>query len=132
MDTIDKLAWVYIKDRKALFVRSKGKDAFYNPGGKREAGESDEQALTREIKEELNVDLVPGTIKYLETFKAQAHGKPEGVMVEIKYYGADFTGELKPGAEIEEIGWLTSADGPKTSATGQLSLAWLKKQGLID
>lgn len=132
METIDKLAWVYIKDRKVLFVRSKGKDAFYNPGGKREVGETDEQALIREIKEELNVDLIPGSIKYQETFKAQAHGKPEGVLVEIKYYGANFTGELQPSAEIEEIDWLTSQDMNKTSATGQLSLASLKRQNLID
>lgn len=132
METIDKLAWAYMKDRKVLFVRSRGKDAFYNPGGKREPGETDAQSLVREIKEELSVDLIPETIKYLETFKAQAHGKPEGVMVEIKYYEADFKGELQPGAEIEEIAWLTSKDMDKTSATGQLSLAWLKKQELID
>lgn len=132
MPTIDKLAWVYIQDRKALFVRSKGKDAFYNPGGKREPGETDERALIREIKEELNVDLAPASIKYLETFTAQAHGKPEGVIVEIKYYAADFAGELTPSAEIEEIGWLTSEDMNKTSATGKLSLEWLKRQDLID
>lgn len=132
MQTIDKLSWVYIKDRKALFVRSKGKDAFYNPGGKREKGETDEQALIREVKEELAVDLVPTSLKYLHTLTAQAHGKPKGVMVEVKYYSAEFKGTLQPSAEIEEIGWLTNKDGNKTSATGQLSLEWLKKQGLID
>lgn len=132
METIDKLAWMYIKDRKVLFVRSKGKDAFFNPGGKREAGETDEQALFREIKEELNVDLIPRTIKYLETFIAQAHGKPEGVMVQIKCYAADFTGTLQPSAEIEEAKWLTGRDANMTSATGKLSLEWLKKQDLID
>ncbi|MFA0122432.1 NUDIX hydrolase, partial [Vibrio sp. 10N.261.48.A2] len=41
---IDKLAWIFIKDGKLLMVRSKGKELFYLPGGKREAGESDEQA----------------------------------------------------------------------------------------
>jgi 8-oxo-dGTP diphosphatase len=53
-------------------------------------------------------------------------------MVKIKYYGADFLGELQPSAEIEEIGWLTSNDLKKTSANGKLSLEWLKKQNLID
>ena len=42
---IDKLAWIFIEDGKLLMVRSKGKELFYLPGGKREAGESDEQAL---------------------------------------------------------------------------------------
>ncbi|MGC9551516.1 NUDIX domain-containing protein, partial [Vibrio metoecus] len=46
------LAWVLIQDGKLLAVRSKGKALFYFPGGKREAGESDEEALIREIKEE--------------------------------------------------------------------------------
>lgn len=31
------------------------------PGGKREPGESDQQALTRELREELGIDLVVGS-----------------------------------------------------------------------
>ena len=42
------------------------------PGGKIEIGESPEKALIREIKEELSVDLIPNSIKYMETFTAQA------------------------------------------------------------
>ena len=132
MNPIDKLAWVYIKDKKVLYVRSKGKDTFYNPGGKREQGESDTQALIREIKEELEVELIPETIKYLETFKAQAHGKPEGVFVEIKCYIGDYEGILKPSAEIEELAWFSSLDMERTSPTGKLALIWLKDQNLID
>ena len=132
MNPIDKLAWVCIQNKKVLYVRSKGKDTFYNPGGKREQGESDVQALIREIKEEVNVDLVPQTIKYLETFKAQAHGKPEGVFVEIKCYSGDCEGVLKPSAEIEELTWFSSVDMQRTSPTGKLVLTWLREQNLID
>lgn len=56
MRIIDKLAWIAIDNKMVLSTRSFGKDKFYIPGGKREAGESDEQALLREIKEELNVE----------------------------------------------------------------------------
>ena len=38
--TIDKLGWIYIKNKKLLGVRSKGKDVYYIPGGKRERGET--------------------------------------------------------------------------------------------
>jgi 8-oxo-dGTP pyrophosphatase MutT (NUDIX family) len=34
-----------------------GKIAFFTPGGKREARESDEEALIRECKEELTIEL---------------------------------------------------------------------------
>jgi len=130
---IDKLAWIYIKDRKILSTRSKGKDAWYIPGGKREVGESDERALVREIKEELNVDLLPETIKYLNTFKAQAHGKPEGVFVQMTCYTADYKGEMAASAEIEEISWLTSdADPALLSPVDVIIFAYLKDQNLID
>lgn len=41
MDLIDKIAWIFVKDRKILCTRNQGKDVWYFPGGKREVGESD-------------------------------------------------------------------------------------------
>lgn len=130
--TIDKLTWIAIKDRRVLFARSKGKDAFYTPGGKREAGETDEQALLREVKEELTVELLPDTVRYLNTFSAQAHGKSEGVLVSIRCYTGEYVGELQPAAEIDELAWFSSEDGARTSDTGRLAIAWLKERDLID
>jgi 8-oxo-dGTP pyrophosphatase MutT (NUDIX family) len=40
-------------DGPVLLVRKRGTSAFMQPGGKRDAGESDIAALTREIDEEL-------------------------------------------------------------------------------
>ncbi|MDP8040074.1 MULTISPECIES: NUDIX hydrolase [Pasteurellaceae] len=65
---IDKLAWLYIQNNQVLMARSKGKEKFYLPGGKREQGEDDNTALIQEIKEELCVDLLPNTIQYAGTF----------------------------------------------------------------
>lgn len=133
MNLIDKLAWIYIKDRKILSTRSKGKDAWYIPGGKRENGESDEFALIREVKEELTVDLIPSTIRYLGTFKAQAHGKPEGVFVQMTCYNSDFEGTLTPSAEIEEMAWLKSDTDPALlSPVDRIIFAYLKENNLID
>ncbi len=133
MDLIDKLAWIYIKDRKILSTRSKGKDAWYIPGGKREQGESDQEALVREIKEELTVDLLPETLSYLGTFKAQAHGKPEGVFVQMTCYTGNYKGELKPSSEIEEMAWLTSDTDPNLlSPVDRIIFAYLKEKDLID
>lgn len=130
---IDKLAWIYIKDRKMLSTRSKGKDAWYIPGGKREVGESDKEALIREVKEELTVDLIPETIQYLETFSAQAHGKPEGVMVQMTCYLSNFEGKLIPSAEIAEVAWHDSTvNFSILSPVDRIIIAYLKERNLID
>ena len=60
---IDKLALILVRDRKQLVARTRGKTAAFTPGGKREKGESDVQALVRECKEELTVDLLTETIR---------------------------------------------------------------------
>ena len=132
MKPIDKVAWLHIRDRRVLGVRSRGKDTFFTPGGKREVNETDAQALLREIKEEISVDLVPSTITYLSTFTAQAYGKPKGVMVEIKCYKGDYTGEMSVNSEIEELGWLSTKDIPRLGIPFQLIIKWLKEQDLVD
>jgi len=48
---LDVLAWVVLRDDRMLTVRTRGRDAFYLPGGKREPGESDVAALRREVRE---------------------------------------------------------------------------------
>lgn len=131
MNEIDKLAWLCIRDKKLLVARSKNKDTYYIPGGKREKGEKDEEALLREIKEELSVDLISATIKYVDIFKAQAHEKPDGVMVKITCYLAEFTGEIQAASEIEEISWLTYEDKVKCSPVTKIIMDSLKLKGMI-
>ena len=122
---IDKLALVLVQDRKQLVVRSKGKTAFFTPGGKRESGESDEDALCRECKEELTVDILKPTIKPYGVFQAQAHGKPEGTMVRMTCYTADFEGTLQANEEIEELGWMASDCDPEACCRGLNTLGAL-------
>lgn len=100
---IDKIAFIYIRDGHILSSKSRGRDVFYIPGGKREPGETDQQTLIREVKEELDVVLLPETITYMKTFTAQSHGEKEGVQVQMTCYTADFKGDLKASSEIEEI-----------------------------
>ncbi|MGY0149580.1 NUDIX hydrolase [Edwardsiella tarda] len=129
---IDKLGWVYIQDKKILMARSYHKATYYIPGGKREAGESDQAALIREIKEELSVDLLADSIVSLGEFRGQADGKPAGVRVKIHCFRGEFSGELAANAEIEHIAWLTYADRARCSLVSAKILAALNAQGLID
>lgn len=113
-------------------VRSKGKELFYIPGGKREAGETDEEALKREIREELQVELTEGSIFYFGQVQCQADGKAQGVQVKISCYTANYSGELKPDSEIEELRFLDSSQEQFCSEASLLVLKELKNQGLVD
>lgn len=126
---IDKVAWIHLRDGRMLCARSVGKDTYYLPGGKREPGESDSETLLREIAEELSVTILPESIAYAGTFTAEAHGKAEGVSVQMTCYTADFEGELAPDSEIEEIAWLTYSDKERVSAVVQLIFdEWYEKK----
>lgn len=131
MKIIDKLAWIELKKGKILSTRSKGKDVYYIPGGKREPGESDAAALIREIKEELSVDLIENTLTFVENFEGQAHGHAEGILVKMQCYAAAFTGEISAAAEIEEVVWLAYSDRDTVSPVDKLIFDWLHERNLL-
>lgn len=124
---IDKVAWVHVVDGRVLVARSHGKDTFYVPGGKREPGESDVEALVREIREELSVDVSDAAP--LGVFEAQAHGRAEGETVRMTCYSASFTGELAPASEIAELAWFTAADSGRVSPVTRVVFDHLRDIG---
>ena len=128
---IDKIAWLHLHNGAVLSTRSRGKDRYYFPGGKREVGETDAETLVREIREELTVEIDPVSLRYAGTFEAPAHGHPAGVLVRMSCYYARFAGTLQPAAEIEEVIWLTYRDRDRVSAVDQLIFDWLKAQELL-
>ncbi|NCD69923.1 NUDIX hydrolase [Mucilaginibacter agri] len=132
LKTIDKIAFVYIKDRKILSTRSNGKSVWYIPGGKREPGENDMETLSRELKEELNIEVSFPEVRYIGVFKAQAHGHPDGTVVKMTCYTGAYTGELKASAEIDEFDFFTLEDQYKSAAVDRLILQFLHEAGMID
>lgn len=119
MADIDKIAWIHLVDGRVLSTRSHGRDAFYLPGGKREAGESDVETLVREIREELTVAIDPSTATPAGVFEDQAHGHAEGVRVRMSCYTASYEGTLLPASEIAELAWLGYADRFRVSPVDQ-------------
>ena len=128
---IDKIAWIYIENGQILCARSNGKDTYYLPGGKREAGETDEETLVREIEEEISVRIIPASITYYGTFEAEAHGKAEGVTVKMSCYIADYEGTLTPASEIEELSWLSYSDRDRVSVVTQIIFDQLHEHNLL-
>jgi 8-oxo-dGTP diphosphatase len=107
---IDKIAYIKIEQGHILSTRSFGKTKFYFPGGKREGYETDPKTLLREVKEELDIDIVPKTIQYIGTFEAQADSHKEGVIVQMTCYTGEFEGTIKTCNEIAEVRWLSYTD----------------------
>jgi 8-oxo-dGTP diphosphatase len=127
MKEIDKIALIIIENGKILSTKSIGKNKYYIPGGKRENNETDHQALIREIKEELSVDILQETIRYVGTFIAQSDGDKEGVNVKMTCYKAEYLGVLNKNNEIAEIRWLNYNDLFIISEVDKIIFNFLKK-----
>jgi len=129
---IDKIARIYTRDGKILSTLSKGKSVYYIPGGKRESNETDHETLVREIKEELDVDIVLDTVEFLGVYEAQSDGAEKGIKVKMSCYIGEYLGELKASSEIERFEWLSMSDIKKVSAVDKIIYLDLSSRGLIE
>lgn len=91
---------------RLLTVRKRGTTRFMLPGGKREPGEDDLQALAREVREELGVMVTSASL--LGRFEAPAANEP-GAVVRSCAYRVEIVGEIASAAEIEELLWIDPA-----------------------
>lgn len=89
---------------RTLLVRKRGTDFFMQAGGKMEAGENALNALSRELKEELGMNLDEATTQYVGCYTAPAANE-EGYLVEAEMFLMEIEDEVFPAAEIEEIAW---------------------------
>ena len=128
---IDKLALIDLKNKKILMALNKGLDTWYIPGGKREGEETDEQALIREVEEELAVSLDPKTIKFFGIWRAKAHNKPEGTMIKLTCYTASYSEMPKATSEVEKIEYFSYSQKHLTGYVDHLVFDYLKGEGLI-
>jgi 8-oxo-dGTP diphosphatase len=128
---IDSVALVAIAERKVLVAMSRGKDRWYLPGGKREPGETDEQALRREIREELGVHLRSDTIRHIGTYEGIAHGQPSGTRVRMACHAGRWTGEPRAAGEVERIAFLGFDQVGDTAPVVQDVFRDLRARGLI-
>ncbi len=108
---IIKIAATIIIDNKFLIVNPTGKDYWNNVGGRLESNETFMECLSRELKEELNLE-VDGIPELLTTTPATpALGDP-GKTVQIYFYLTQVKNitDLQLGEEINQIHWLNKED----------------------
>ena len=118
---------VIIEDNKVLLVQEKKQMAYalWNfPGGKLEPGETAEQAAYREIREELNVDLI--NPKLVKTYPVQNLG----VNLDLNTFTGSIKGNIKiKDDELLAYGWfsLESVEDMKDKLRGSIILNQLRE-----
>lgn len=114
-----KIGGILLANRKLLVCRSKGKDFFVAPGGKVEKGETAFEALKRELKEEVNIIVGETALESFGTFYAPAAGDEKNILRMDVFLVKSYDGRLSPGAEVEEITWVSSKI-PNTIKVGSI------------
>lgn len=91
MDRIHKCIAIVVQDNKFLMVRKHGKDIWTSLGGKVEPGETEEECLLREIKEELDCDA--RLLRKLGDFEEKAVF--DDAVVRLSAYHTELLGSVK-------------------------------------
>ena len=98
-------------DGRTLLVRKRGTTSFMQAGGKIEQGESALDALRRELREELGLELDPDRTEYLGSYRAEAANEPNTV-IRAEVFALVTDGEIAATSEIEEVLWIETANPP--------------------
>ncbi len=116
---------VIFKQNKVLLVKRKNPPAqgmWAIPGGKVRWGETLKQALRREIKEELNIDIEPGRlIKVIEFVPEQENDRFHYIILD--FLAAITGGEPKAGDDALAVKWFDRKElenNPVTESTRTL------------
>lgn len=132
---IYKAAGIIIRDRKLLVERSYGKTIFIAPGGSIEEGETEKQALTRELMEEFRITVAEEDLEEFGRYEAPAAGQEHRIVHMVVFLVKGFQGEPTPDNEVEEIAWVNSSNEQKLplgSIFEHSVMPQLVQRGLID
>ena len=104
---IRKVGLLIVRENRLLLCRkSRGTTLLIVPGGKPEGDETEEQALGREIEEELGTTV--SAIEHCGRYEDEAAGDPRRVTISL--YTGLLTGEPVASGEIAELIWFGLGD----------------------
>jgi 8-oxo-dGTP diphosphatase len=108
MTIVRVICGIIIKDGKVLAARRSAKMKlplkWEFPGGKLQAGETEEECLKREIKEELNIEI---SIEY--KLNPVRHDYPD-IQIELIPFVANYISGTLHLHEHEQAGWYTKSE----------------------
>lgn len=127
---------LFIQNRKLLLAFSKNKQCFYLPGGKIDSVETPTEALCREIKEELNIDLTKEELSFYTHISAPAFGEAAAIQMEQDCFITSEPSHTPVAhGEIERINYFSLQEylQQKNQAPGTiLILQQLQRDNIID
>ncbi len=93
---------IIMKNGKILMIHSLKYDYYKLPGGGIEEGESYEEALIREVKEESGYFLKPDTIKEFGYVRRKSKGMKEDIFIQDNYYFVCETDETQASQNLDD------------------------------
>jgi len=103
-----KYALCIIRENRLLVQEEVGEEYYLLPGGRAEEEEGAIQALCREVREELGIELELASLNFLGKFEDVSR-EPDA-RIQIELYQADFHGKLTPCAEVKNLIWFDKND----------------------
>lgn len=96
---------IIIRQKRLLLVTGHGADFYWTPGGGLEEGETPEEALVREVREELGVAVIDHSLYLSYEFDDQA----------VTSYIATVEDSFVTGNEITQYLWFSKSDNIRLS-----------------
>ncbi|MCD8804871.1 NUDIX domain-containing protein [Staphylococcus warneri] len=109
-----------------LLVQVRHREKYYFPGGKIDEGETQLQALKRELKEELKLELSDKELSYIGTVVGKAYPQ-ENMLTELNGYRATVSinwDKIHTDNEITDIKWFDKNDSEYIALA---VLTWIKE-----
>lgn len=130
---IRKVAGIVIKNKSVLYLRKKNFLYYILPGGKIEKGESKEDALKRELLEELSsrIEIKEKLGKFTGTTFNEKY-KPEKILMDL--YLIKLLNKITLSGEIIDFDWIKHKNIHRYLLTpiGIKTIRYLNKLGLIE
>lgn len=115
------------EDDELLLVQARNREKYYFPGGKIDDGETYKQALQRELKEELQVDVPEISLVYMDTVIGDAYPqKNEQTELNCFYTTAQIDwSKVETDQEITDIRWIHKLEYNKIAPA---VVTWINEQ----